>query len=77
MSALTAKIILGALMSLAVGMVCLVVYSAIEHHRDLEENGCREQVRAKTGKRILIGKIIHDEEVIVYECANGRRVEFQ
>lgn len=64
---------------LAGAVICLSIalFAMVQHQRDLEANGCREQVRAKTGKRILVGKISRDEVVVVYECANGRRVEFQ
>ena len=70
-------IITGFLLAAAFLILIAVGVSIYQHQKDLEENGCQVQVRAKTGKRVLVGKISHDEEVVVYECANGRRVEFQ
>ena len=51
--------------------------SAYQHAKDLRVNGCLEQVRAPTETYRWVGKIRQQEFVVVYECLNGRRVEFQ
>jgi hypothetical protein len=71
------RVVIAGFCVITFSFIGMAIYTSIQHQRDLERNGCREQVRAKTGKRILVGKISRDEEVIVYECANGRRVEFR
>lgn len=45
------------------------------HQHDLEEHGCQEYYRAKTGQTRMAGKMFQRETLHVYECASGKRTE--
>jgi hypothetical protein len=73
------------MISLVVGagvalLILLCVYAVIQdqkHEEFLQAHGCQLLTKAPTGRTHLVGKLIEDEYVYVYECADGTRTEVE
>jgi hypothetical protein len=73
----TAMAVVAATLVVATGtLVGYALYKQHQHNEFLREHGCQKQVELLTGQTVQVGKLRANETIIIYECADERRVEF-